>query len=101
MNFTFSFFDAFLRQSCSSLPFNDPGRGVGSQQRKGGDRASLYFIPNRRCYIQGSGDSKRISKLSLIQLLLPFKISCIRVSLEIPLLSLTRLPLSLITTRQG
>ena len=58
MNFTISFFDAFLRQNCSSLPFNDPGRGVGSQQRREGTGASLYFIPNRRYYVQGSRDSK-------------------------------------------
>ena len=36
-------------------------------------------------------DSKGISKLRLIQLILPYKISCIIVSLEIPLLSLTDL----------
>ena len=66
MNFTFSFFDAFLRQNCSSLPFNDPGRARGwFATKKGGDnRASLYFIPNRRYYIQGSRDSYGIYKLS-------------------------------------
>ena len=39
---------------------------------------------------QKARDSKGISKLPQIQLILPYKISCIRGSLEIPLLSLVR-----------
>ena len=38
-----------------------------------------------------SRDSDGISKLTEIQLILPYKVSCIRCSLEIPLLSLLKI----------
>lgn len=38
-------FDAFLRQKQSLLPFNDPRRRVGSQQRREGQGGEFIFYP--------------------------------------------------------